>query len=365
MTTQIPNIKIEKREEEIEAEIEEEEETCTNVPEIKCKAPEIPPVIVENQNLKNELYDKRVCTNTYTARIIKRLNDLGLDGETFCRKIYRYECLMAGSFPLQCLLEETYEGSDVDIFVARSRLEEQLKSKDESKVQQAVTKYTDIERWLLDEYKAKSRPSVYIIRDVICTRKYAIGKATVNVILVDTKCLETHIKETFDMSFCQTTFDGITLKYHDITPKKIGYYVNLHGLKKKEHYHITEKQYKDKETIYIKKYGKDAKDMLLNEYHRVYPDTEVQLSLRTKKYESRGFTILDNPPLTTKDIDSAITLKYKTDYAILAKQYAAKLTQLNEVEKENVTLKEALKMKNETLRTLKEAFSLLMKFSDE
>lgn len=50
--------------------------------------------------------------------IINRLNELGLDGETFCHQLAKFKCLMAGSFPLQCLLGETYENSDIDIFVS-------------------------------------------------------------------------------------------------------------------------------------------------------------------------------------------------------------------------------------------------------
>ena len=49
-------------------------------------------------------------------RIISRLNEIGLPGEKWCQKMKEYGLVMAGSFPLQCLLDEMYKDSNINIY---------------------------------------------------------------------------------------------------------------------------------------------------------------------------------------------------------------------------------------------------------
>jgi hypothetical protein len=51
---------------------------------------------------------------TFDAVIIQRLSALGIDGEEFATQLLEHKAVMAGSFPLQCVLGETYPESDID-----------------------------------------------------------------------------------------------------------------------------------------------------------------------------------------------------------------------------------------------------------
>ena len=115
--------------------------------------------------------------------MVNRLNQLGIDGFEFCKKIQEYDCLMAGSFPLQCLLGEFYDDSDIDIFIKRKTITKKLEDWSSS--------YHEFEIWLFESYGVKSMPETYAIRDIISSRKTQVTKlGLVNVILVDTENLE-------------------------------------------------------------------------------------------------------------------------------------------------------------------------------
>jgi len=48
---------------------------------------------------------------------LNRLTDIGIpDVDEFINKLEQSNAIIAGSFPLQCLLNETYCDSDIDIF---------------------------------------------------------------------------------------------------------------------------------------------------------------------------------------------------------------------------------------------------------
>lgn len=48
--------------------------------------------------------------------IKKRLEKYGLNADEFCQQLKKYNCIITGSFPLQCILEEEWKNSDIDIF---------------------------------------------------------------------------------------------------------------------------------------------------------------------------------------------------------------------------------------------------------
>ena len=70
-----------------------------------------------NQNL---VYNYEIIEENYRQIFVDRLNQLGIDGESFCHELMMHKCIMAGSFPLQCLLGEYYENSDIDVFISNS-----------------------------------------------------------------------------------------------------------------------------------------------------------------------------------------------------------------------------------------------------
>lgn len=61
------------------------------------------------------------------GKVIERLNKMNLKGEDIVRMLNRSKsCVMAGSIPLQILLDEEYEGSDLDFFVSEDDTEVKL-----------------------------------------------------------------------------------------------------------------------------------------------------------------------------------------------------------------------------------------------
>lgn len=145
----------------------------------------------------------------YLKRTVDRLNNLNVDGVLFCQKVEEFKCLMAGSFPLQCYLDEYFDDSDVDVFCLESN--------------------NWFKNWITTTYPhIIATRSQYIINGVIETNKYHINaKACINVILVNADNLKEFVR-TFDFTFCQTIFDGQTLEcyYADLTALKIGHLVN-------------------------------------------------------------------------------------------------------------------------------------------
>jgi hypothetical protein len=57
-----------------------------------------------------------VAHNMGVYQIKQRLTELGIDADDFCQKLWDTKCIMAGSFPLQCVLGEKWKTSDIDIY---------------------------------------------------------------------------------------------------------------------------------------------------------------------------------------------------------------------------------------------------------
>ena len=271
--------------------------------------------------------------------IVNRLNSMGLDGELFCQNLKSNGCLMAGSFPLQCLLGETYKGSDIDVFVARPNVfKTDGKNHDDHQLRKELRNYKGFEQWLNNKYHVKAKPNVYLIRDVICSRKYQITpEACVNIVLVDTKDLEKHILNSFDLSFCQTIFDGEVLKYWDITLKKAGYLSCRYGLKARQPYHISEKDY-NRELLQRK--SSEAKaDYEETNILRVYVDPQATLKRRMDKYKSRGFFISELPITDVNSVDQLKLSAMTSEYKDLCKVHEEKLAELASSKQELETLR--------------------------
>ena len=221
----------------------------------------------------------------YRQRVINRLDNLGLHGEEFCDKMEEYKCKSAGSFPTQCLNDEYYDDSDIDIFVS---YQWDVKTN-------FLPPYCEFEQWLYRKYNIKSSPHEYHIRGVLRSRKYQITpKACVNIILVNDTCLDRFILTTCDFSFCQTIFDGRVVKYCQQTLQKIGYIVNRDGFKTKREYHLTEDEYEAKyrnRNMSSERVQQEAKF----DRTRIIYDPAKRLASRMDKYKIRGFQIVPHP----------------------------------------------------------------------
>lgn len=218
-------------------------------------------------------------------RVIDRLNQLGIDGNEFVAKLVEYECLMAGSFPLQCLLGEFYEDakSDIDVFVALKQMP-------------LCGGFSDFDKWLYKRYKCSGQPTHYIINGCISSRKYQINdKICINTVSVVTDNLKKYVRAEFDFSFCATTFDGFQLDNYEwlsYTLEKKGFINDHQSIKTKKDYHISQSEY-DRMLKKSKITDKDYMEYMEKSYGiRIYPNFEEYRKNRIQKYEKRGFKFI-------------------------------------------------------------------------
>jgi hypothetical protein len=257
----------------------------------------------DNENIYNfKSYDKQLSTKksqsqlklipdspVYRNVIVAKLDQLGLDGEEFCNKIMENGCLMAGSFPLQCLLQEFYDDSDIDIFIKYDK-NRQNQNNDIF----ALHHFTKFETWLYSKY-GKSEPTKYILYGVLRTHKYFLNNSVkINTIVVDTDDLSNFIANEFDFSFCQTIFDGTKVQCFEMSLKKIGYIVNQNHFKEKKSYHITQQEHDH----LIKR--RKHPDFVSSSDARIYLDTSSITQQRIEKYQKRGFLILNESMINNK-----------------------------------------------------------------
>ncbi len=138
------------------------------------------------------------------------LDAMGLQGLEFCQQMEKYQCLMAGSFPLQCLFGEYYADSDINIFSSSAR------------------EYYAFSSWLSHQYDVEGEWKSLKLPFLTMSKTYQINPNTsVNIILVAADNLQEYLKYTSDLSFCQTSFDGVKLNYSDLTLRKVGQIQNL------------------------------------------------------------------------------------------------------------------------------------------
>jgi len=166
----------------------------------------------------NELFLPLNKTN-----VLSRLGMLQLNGKKLLMQIKKWKCLIAGSFPLQCLLNEFYKDSDIDIYV---------------KYNKDFDNIHPIEEWLCSYYKTCAMDHHYMIDGVFKSTRYNLRtnikekrnstvKTIVNIVIVKTKkSLEQFIYDNFDLSFCMTIINGEGLLYNELSKLKIGYVAN-------------------------------------------------------------------------------------------------------------------------------------------
>lgn len=199
---------------------------------------------------------KLEISQAHEPLVRNRISSLGVDGATLLRVLRESNALIAGSFPLQCLLGETYSDSDIDIFV-----------KDDGN---DTFHQTSLFRFL--QLYGGVESSEYLLRGIIRSSKTIVGKAVINIIRVNKNPFD-FIMETFDFSPCITIFDGKKLMYYSDTLHKIATkYPSKENYKNREQYH----QSNDPNMTNF--YPSNVKEYM-----------EKRAQQRVKKYEERGF----------------------------------------------------------------------------
>jgi hypothetical protein len=244
----------------------------------------------DKQNCENS--EKKSSTNKFQLKlipyshvhrnvIVAKLEQWGLDGEEFCRKIKENDCLMAGSFPLQCLLQEFYPDSDIDIFI-----------KDNKNMQNEIYgshHFTEFETWLFSKF-GKSETTTDVLYGILRTHTYSFGSSIkINTIVVDTDNLHNFIANSFDFSFCQTIFDGINVQCFELSLKKIGYIVNQNHFGTINSFRLTQEEHC--------RGTKESSSLDSSSNLRTYFDQETKAKQleRIEKYQKRGFLFLTQP----------------------------------------------------------------------
>lgn len=299
-----------------------------------------------------------ISSNYYKPIIINRLNELGIHGEEFCDKLNEHKCLMAGSFPLQCLLGDKYEKSDIDVFIA---LDPQISDDTINHFPKNQQKFST---WLSHEYKVRCRPVNYTMKNIVSSKKFHINKkACVNIVLVDTIDLHKFILTDFDYTFCQTIFDGQKLQFWPMTIHKIGFLSQNTTFKEKQPYHLTtyeaslkikkiDSSYKyhqtqniEHDTSYDPNIDNNTDndqntnhntDNNLQQINRIiatiYIDPKQYAQQRKEKYQSRGFIILDSKPQDFDEKDIKI-LQLKHKYQNLSQLYLNLTQEIDQLRK--------------------------------
>lgn len=278
---------------------------------------------------------------SHRQRIVRRLYQLGIDGEQFCQQMHHFGCVMVGSFPLQCLLDEYYNDSDINIFIPdgtvqlnsvepfisksddslsdlsnlsddsndseisdHSQKEAQMESENSqySRLEQCTTISETLrlhlfERWLCDQYHVL--PSPIYIQNMISTRQYQITpNACITISIADpSKFFET-IEDAFNLSFCQTMFDGLELRYDDLAQKKLGYITQPMGKSKQSLTH-----YPSQLDIEIDKYL-DRGFKIIN-FNHMYQSTQHKLADQSDKSLKMAYE-LDNIKLSLDKVQETI-----------------------------------------------------------
>lgn len=147
-------------------------------------------------------------------KIIDKLDKLGINGREFCQKLYDTETVMSGSFILQCIHDEIYYQSDIDLFCKMPLYD----------------KHPPFGNYICNNLKLKLNPFIEKdpmynnIQHVINTFVYFHENIIIQIMIVsDDIDVKKLIVDYFDLSFCKIIYDGNKLTYDQSSIDKIGY----------------------------------------------------------------------------------------------------------------------------------------------
>jgi hypothetical protein len=247
-----------------------------------------------------------VAHNAGVYQIKQRLTELGIDADDFCQKLWDTKCIMAGSFPLQCVLGEKWKTSDIDIYGINEKIDSNyfwkkaIYKENEENINRLcdyanfkylpydkIDKYSfhkpthyphDFEKylWLLfmQYYTTKTHRKLlaryddrfkrcglnipmafrpikinYTYLGIKYTRNYQLKNIQIQYIECDSKIYtkSDQALDTFDFDFCKISFDGKNIisnqKWYDI-PEKKGMWISNHMAISQISNFVGEKYYK-------------------------------------------------------------------------------------------------------------------------
>lgn len=237
------------------------------------------------------------------SKIHQRLYKMGIDAKEFVEKMIEGKAIISGSFPLQCILGEEWENSDIDVFLIGERTDETFWDKlllngspedcddfrrmlnEEGMVDTYRTRNTN----LYINYNIKNSFDKYIAQKGYFVRKgkgywdtdfhiweYKYKNNKLQIIYCDpNNDLMEHI-DAFDFSFCKIVYDGVRVYFDDWDNiyHKFGY--------------INDNIFNSEARIVNAK----KRTMFLTQYH--FKSLELLMESgfmkRYKKYKERGFT---------------------------------------------------------------------------
>lgn len=159
----------------------------------------------------------------YTDNVTKMTNRLKNDIDNinvseFIKMLKYTDSVIAGSYPLQVYHDETWKGSDIDIFTTSTEMKEYMdkKFKNGVSLKRENIYYDEIKRGKNNYDITMSR-----ISEVI---DYNTPKINIQLIMVENIEKIIDITQNFDFDFCKTTFDGEEFNITDEGKNKIGNY---------------------------------------------------------------------------------------------------------------------------------------------
>lgn len=221
--------------------------------------------------------------------VAEKLNNFGLDGNDFIDKMKECNGLIAGSFALQCLLNEEYPNSDIDVFIKGNDPHAFYNINNITGEEVISKKFTKFDTYLYEKYAINSDsdntskaapPSEYLVNGIFKSQKYNIKNTTctmgseINIIQVNSNPKD-FIMNAFDLSFCQSYFDGEFIYYHKDTLSKKGHICQIPECKDLTNYF----RHKPMLSPYKSRMGFKNDLITRNVIERV------------KKYQKRGFDI--------------------------------------------------------------------------
>jgi len=155
---------------------------------------------------------------THEEYLLERLDKLGLYSNGVRRLLKKTAGVIAGSFPVQCLLREEYAGSDIDFFIHQRH---------KRTVEKWFQKYCggqNIGDPVGNYPKNDTRsPYMYTMDSITGVYKFIYKKACINLIFVSTsESIPDYIESNFDISFCKTMYTGRNLRFAAETLRKVG-----------------------------------------------------------------------------------------------------------------------------------------------
>jgi hypothetical protein len=271
-------------------------------------------------------------------QIKQRLTELGIDADDFCQKLWDTKCVMAGSFPLQCVLGEKWEKSDIDIF----GINENSNREDTNRLCDYVNykhfkndemnnygfhsptyEPHDFEKYLwlkyVTDYKIDKRnrnrkgyyvetPNAnnYTYLGIKYIRNYKFKNIDIQFIECDPEVYtkSDQVLDTFDLDFCKISFDGKYItsnqKWNEI-PLKKGRWISNNVTIKEMNSSMYLGEWQDNtckdgdRNIYLDKRSNISKDQYQSYSTSLAYYYRVLQQKRLAKYEARGFSVVNLP----------------------------------------------------------------------